>query len=343
MFTCIKKYGLFIFVCAVSFKTVRAQGLHFSQYNNAPLLMNPSNTGLLPDADYRVGVNYRNQWNTVPVKYNTFSAFADIQLKPNSDANGWFGVGAALFNDQAGDGILSLTQAQLSVAYHQKINYTSMISVGFGGSFMQRALDFNKMTYDMQWNGFGFNQGMANGEAYRFEKLNYADVSAGVNYAVFPHDDLYAKVGIGLMHVNRATETFYQHENKLGLRPTFGAEMIYKFSKDWIIHPSVYGSMQKGSYELNFGTDFAYNLSKFNANRPNIFSMGIYYRLQDAIIANIGYEFSGIKMQFTYDMTSSGLSKANNSNGAFELAIIYKGLFGRNQTNSQGAFNCPRF
>lgn len=338
-----KKCLLFAFILCATTKLVQAQGLHFSQFNNAPLLTNPSNTGLMHDADYRVGVNFRNQWNTIPVKFTTFSAFGDIQLKKDNDANGWFGIGGAIFSDKAGDGILSLTQGQLTVAYHQKINYSSMISVGFGGAFMQRSLDFNKMSYDMQWNGFGFNTGLPNGENNKNERTSYADVSAGVSYAVFPHEDLFAKFGFGLMHVNRATESFYEDKNKLGLRPTIGAEVIYKFSKDWIIHPSVYGSMQKGSYELIIGTDFAYNISKFNSNRPTIFSMGVYYRLQDAVIASVAYEFAGLKMQFSYDVTTSGLSKANNSNGAFEFSLIYKGLFGRNQQSSKGGFNCPRF
>ena len=35
----------------------RAQDLHFSQYFNTPMLVNPANTGFNPDYDYRVGAN----------------------------------------------------------------------------------------------------------------------------------------------------------------------------------------------------------------------------------------------------------------------------------------------
>ena len=38
------------------------QDLHFSQWFNAPLITNPANTGFIPDADYRLGANYRDQW-----------------------------------------------------------------------------------------------------------------------------------------------------------------------------------------------------------------------------------------------------------------------------------------
>ncbi|MFN7275608.1 MAG: type IX secretion system membrane protein PorP/SprF, partial [Bacteroidota bacterium] len=50
------------------------QDIHFSQYYNAPLLVNPANTGFNPDFDYRVGVNYRSQWANIGSPYKTMSA-----------------------------------------------------------------------------------------------------------------------------------------------------------------------------------------------------------------------------------------------------------------------------
>jgi len=41
------------------------QDLHFSQWYNSPLTANPANTGFIPDADYRIGANYRNQYSTI--------------------------------------------------------------------------------------------------------------------------------------------------------------------------------------------------------------------------------------------------------------------------------------
>ena len=53
------------------------QDLHFSQFFNSPLTTNPANTGFIPDGDYRIGMNYRNQWSSVmQVPYKTASAFA---------------------------------------------------------------------------------------------------------------------------------------------------------------------------------------------------------------------------------------------------------------------------
>src|SRR5690348_17309701 len=87
-----------------------AQSLHFSQYYNAPMLLNPANTALMSDYDYRVGANYRNQWATIPVPYNTASAWFDLQAFRKFEGTGWLGIGGAFFNDKAGNGNLSLNQ-----------------------------------------------------------------------------------------------------------------------------------------------------------------------------------------------------------------------------------------
>ena len=44
------------------FVSAKTQDLHFSQFFNSPLTTNPANTGFIPDADYRLGASYRNQY-----------------------------------------------------------------------------------------------------------------------------------------------------------------------------------------------------------------------------------------------------------------------------------------
>ena len=66
-----------IFILIPAFITCQltfAQDLHFSQWFNSPLTTNPANTGFIPDADYRIGANYRNQYvNILSVPYKTIS------------------------------------------------------------------------------------------------------------------------------------------------------------------------------------------------------------------------------------------------------------------------------
>src|ERR1044072_4842215 len=90
---------------AVYTSNVYAQDLHFSQFFNSPLSTNPANTGFIPDGDYRLGVNFREQWSSImTLPYKTMSAFADIQLMKDRDRTGWLGTGILALRDVAGSG-----------------------------------------------------------------------------------------------------------------------------------------------------------------------------------------------------------------------------------------------
>ena len=88
-----------------------AQDLHFSQFMNSPLMTNPANTGFMPEGDYRLGINYRNQWSSImSIPYKTMSAFGDVQVLENENNNGWMGVGGVILRDVAGSGNLTSTK-----------------------------------------------------------------------------------------------------------------------------------------------------------------------------------------------------------------------------------------
>jgi len=87
---------LYLFAGMLCFAGTRAQDLHFTQYFNSPLLVNPANTGFAPDYDFRIGGNYRTQWASVATPYKTMSVWGDVQLFNHRFENGWVGMGGAL-------------------------------------------------------------------------------------------------------------------------------------------------------------------------------------------------------------------------------------------------------
>ena len=98
-----------------------AQDIHFSQYYNIPLNINPALTGVFKE-DIRIAGNYRSQWNTVPVSYQTFSAAFDMKYAHPSIQNGYFAFGGVFNRDQAGDSDLSLSQISLSASYTRPLS-----------------------------------------------------------------------------------------------------------------------------------------------------------------------------------------------------------------------------
>ncbi len=330
-----------LFVQAISSGELNAQGIHFSQYTASPLLQSPANTALMPESDYRIGANYRNQWSSLPVPFRTMSAYGDFQLFRNFNHTNWLGIGVGFFSDRAGKGDLSLVKGQISAAYHIQLNDNNMISVGLGAAFVQRSVDYTKLTFDTQWDGFTFSPNLANGENYMFQKTSYPDITAGINYAFFPNENVYMKLGVGLLHVNRPTESFYKMDNKLGMRPTAQLDMLFKMGDAWIVNVSGYYTQQKSASEILMGTLVSYNVSP-GEHMPNIFIMGAYYRMNDAIIPAFGFEWNRIRLIASMDVTVSKLAPAVGTNGAFEVSLGYQGLYSPG-SKGRDAYNCPRF
>jgi len=324
------------------------QSMHFSQYYNAPMLLNPANTALMPDNDYRVGLNYRNQWTVIPVPYNTFSAFGDMKLggnKNNENHNNWLGLGLAFFNDRAGDGDLSLTQIQGSVAYHLQLSSFFMLSLGFAGSYVQRSVNYDNLTFDAQWDGMTFNNNIGNGEKLGIIKTSYYKVDPGINFAWFPNENVYVKLGGSLDNLNRPTESFYATgKNTLDYRPIGNLDMLFKTGSVLIVNPSVYYTQQSGASELVFGSQFRTILTNTNQLNPLITQLilGIYDRMNDAVIGVAGVQIGGLQFMTSYDFTVSALAPYNASYGALEFSLIYVGQYDKNK-GIKRTYSCPRF
>jgi type IX secretion system PorP/SprF family membrane protein len=164
-----------------------AQDLHFSQYFNAPLVTNPANTGFEPDADWRVGINYRNQWaGVLSNPYKTMSAWGDAQIFNQRFENAWMGAGGMIVKDVAGSGNLSSTKVYGSIAYHQLLGLNSLISGGVGIGAVNKRIDVTKLTFNDQWNGKFFDIAIPTSEVFNTTSVWYLDVNLGLNYAVFP-------------------------------------------------------------------------------------------------------------------------------------------------------------
>ncbi|GAA4468639.1 hypothetical protein GCM10023093_26640 [Nemorincola caseinilytica] len=325
---------------------VHAQSIHLSQYYNAPMLISPANTGLMPDHDYRVGLNYRNQWSALPVPYNTFSGWGDLKIGGNkeSDHNNWLGLGFVVYSDKAGDGRLALTQLQGSIAYHLQLNEKAMLSFGGSAATVKRSLDFNRLIFDQQWDGLGFDRGYATGEPTGILSDNYYTVAAGLNFAYFPNENLYVKLGGGATNINKPVESFYSNEqNEIALRPSATIDVLMRTGSIFIVNPSAYYTTQSGAAEIVAGTLVRTVLSNANNGTPVQLIFGGFYRIGDALIGTIGMEVGDVQFMASYDATMSSLSPYNASYGALEFSLIYQGQYGRNKGGLKRSYTCPRF
>ncbi len=333
--------GIVNLVVAVA---ANAQDLHFSQFFNAPLLINPANTGFIPDGDYRLAINYRNQWASVTAfPYKTMSAYGDFQTMQNRDNTGWLGVGGVILRDVAGTGVLTSTKIYGSVAYHQMIDAGSLISLGFNAGWANKNINTSDLTFPAQWNGRFFDAHQT-GAAPKLDvtNINYIDLQVGMNYAYFPGSNIYLNAGLSAMHVNRPRETFFTSsdaDNHVPVRYTGFINGSFKLNDRVIVNPNIYASLQAKSWEIVGGLNARYNLS---GDGEQELLAGIYYRYRDAVIPMVGLGYKDILFTFSYDVTTSSLSTYNNARGAFEFSLIKQGVVDRYNGNRRESM-CPSF
>jgi type IX secretion system PorP/SprF family membrane protein len=339
-----KLFKIFAILVAMVFimQETSAQDLHFSQFFNNPLLTNPANTGFIPDADYRLGASYRNQYsNIMAVPYKTMSIFGDAQVFRNKIETGWMGLGAVILRDVAGTGSLTSTKAYASIAYHQELGLSSLLTAGFNVGWANKRIDQTKLTFPDQFDGKFFDITEPTSVILENNNISYFDLQVGMNYAYFPTEDIYINAGYSIQHVNRPKETFFEDDpnDKISMRHIAFINGIFKVNDVVIVNPNVYYTTQASASELVLGLNAAYNLSEHGEKQ---IIAGLYYRYQDAVIPMIGLEINNTRFTFSYDVTTSSLKNFNHSQGATEFNILRKGFYNDFDGDKRQSL-CPTF
>ncbi|HET9277893.1 MAG TPA: PorP/SprF family type IX secretion system membrane protein, partial [Flavitalea sp.] len=311
----------------------------------SPLTTNPANTGFIPDADYRLGANYRNQWsNIMSLPYKTMSIWGDAQVFRDRIESGWVGVGGAIIRDVAGSGQLTSTKVYGSLAYHQMVGEAHLLSAGFNMGWANKRISTADLKFPDQFDGKFFDHNLPTSVVIDNPNINYFDFQAGINYAFFPTEDLYINGGVSAHHLNRPKESFFSTtsvgiDDRISSRYTAFANASVKMSDMVILNPMAYFTTQAKSSELVGGANIQYNLS---GDGETLLSGGLYWRPGDALIPMIGFEWNSIKLSFTYDATSSPLKNYNDSRGAYEFALLYHGMYSEYNGSRRQSF-CPSF
>ncbi len=336
---------VFTFLATCSALFCDGQDLHFSQWFNSPLTTNPANTGFIPDADYRIGANYRNQWSTIMSEpYSTMSVWGDAQLFRNRIQSGWLGLGGVILRDQAGSGNLTSTETYVSVAYHQMLGYSSLLTLGFNTGLINKRINLTNLKFPDQFDGKFFDQTQPTSVVINQPNVNLFDMQVGMNYAYFPTDKIYVNAGFSVWHINRARESFFSadpagFDSRLPRRYIGFLNGSFKTSDKVIVNPMAYYTNQAGASEFVMGLNAQYNLS---GDGDEQVIGGLYYRLGDAVIPMIGFIYKNIRLMFTYDATASSLSQSASGVGAWEFALMNYGNYSENK-NSVHQTLCPNF
>jgi type IX secretion system PorP/SprF family membrane protein len=218
----------------LSFPSVIAQDIHFSQYFASPLYINPAMTGGY-NGVFRAHLNYRNQWFTVSDQpYVTYAGGADFALLRKKLGFDQMGVGLLVYSDRAGAGILVNQSVLLSFAYHKVLDQQNKYSLSLGvqGGVGQKRVDINRLRFEEQFdpNLNDFNEALSNGEVVNDNSILYPDINAGIQFKARFSQNLNTYIGFSYGHLNRPKESFLvnDQDNRLASRAILhaGADIV---------------------------------------------------------------------------------------------------------------------
>lgn len=301
---------------------LQAQDIHFSQYNAAPLALNPGLTGV-GACDWRVGGTYRNQWNSVTTPYVTYEVFGDLPIK-KFGSNKLAG-GVLLYNDVSGDGKLTNLSAMGNVSLVLGLGGREdhNLSIGVQGGLMHKSLDFAALTWGNQWDGDEFDQTIDPLESIG-DNISKFNMATGIAYHNKVSESFNITGGFAAFNLIAPKESFLgDAENALGMRIAGHLKAGITLGGKFGIIPSVLYQAQSGAKEIIVGSDFGYFLN--NANFPATFFLGGHYRLDDAVIAAVGMDYKNFRAGISYDINTSSLQDASGGKGGLEISLVYTG------------------
>ena len=137
---------LYIFVWLIVLKNVYGQDVHFSQYTEAPLYLNPALATV--SYDTRAIAYYRSQWSSIGKSYLTYGisveqAINHLKLKANH-----FGIALNIFYDNAGNGLIKNLMPYLGMNYVIKVSNDSKISMGLQFGTSIKTINGSNFTWD---------------------------------------------------------------------------------------------------------------------------------------------------------------------------------------------------
>ena len=353
---------ILIFALSLGFSAtdIFGQDVHYTLFNQNPLLFNPAKTGAFYGT-FRIAGIYRDQYRTATSNFSAFktpSFSIDAPIVKGFKENDWVGVGVSFFADRSGTLGQQWTGFKLSGAYHLVFGDESnnVLTLAYQtGSVSQRFKNIDRLS-------------LSDPDEIEMIKMKLSDPDngnsifidhvAGFRYlSKYNHTDNF-EVGLALSRFGKPDFSIIDPQpdplnpipaptaNTYRLNPKLVAQAAVSFqnSEKLRIEPSAQLQLILGlpEYEFQFQTQGVYLLNK-KKRTSLIAGAGIRFGGPiDAISFLTGLERKEVKVILAYDANVSGLSSLTGGFGGLELSAIYIGqIFKR--PNPDPIIYCPRF
>ena len=299
------------------------QDLHYSQFYNSPINVNPALTGNF-NGDQRFMASFRDQWRSVPVPWLTFSGSYDQKVYPKQGKKGFFGWGFLFNYDRQGDSKLNLTNLNLSGSYTYIINKSNLLSGGLMLGYSSRGFNLDALTWDKQWDNIAFDPNLPSGENFDFERVSFFETAIGINYRWQKSSRTKVDVGIGAFHLIQPAPNFTNDNLKLPRRLAFNAVGSVKLSSNLDLQLHALQQLQSEYQETVLGGLVKIHLGNDGEEEGTTqLHVGAGFRTSEALFPTFAIQHKNIYVGVTYDIDMSDFNLVTNNRGGPEVHFRY--------------------
>ena len=317
------KTSVIILIAFFLTKDSMTQDLHYSQFYNSPMNLNPALTGIF-NGDHRFTASLRDQWRYVPVPWTTFSAAYDRKLDIGSNDKNLFGIGGNFNYDRQGASRLNLTSLNVAGSYSRVLNTNNIITGGLLLGIATRGFNPNDLTWDRQWNGDSFNPNDPSGENFDAERVTFLETGLGANYRLQKSTRTKLDVGVGVYHLIEPSTTFYNTDDKkLPKHFTLSGVGSVKLFNPLDIEVHFLQQLQEEYRETVFGGLAKIYISQKRGKEIQLHA-GLGYRTAESFIPTLALQYNSWYVSMSYDFDDTELNQLLNSNrGGPEIHVRY--------------------
>lgn len=321
-----------LLLCLIN-KTI-AQDIHFSQYGEAPLVLNPALAAVAYDV--RVITNYKNQWASVTSPYKTYGFSVEYGLKYRKRNKSHISTGLMAYRDMAGNSQLGTTHVSFSIGSVIKVGTYSKISAAVLGGITMKSVNTSNFQWENQYNGYQYVQGSSTGEKNSPANFSYYDFSLGLNWHyskseqyISANNGIRFDAGISAFHVNVPKNSFIRasEERQLIRYASYVNVIIGMNDTRMCLLPGIIFMMQGPSYELMPMFMVKYIVQDQSVHTSNVkpcaISFGGQYRFKDALIPTFLFEYDKYALGFSYDLNLSPLTTVSKTRGGLEICLRF--------------------
>ncbi|MBI3519433.1 MAG: PorP/SprF family type IX secretion system membrane protein [Bacteroidetes bacterium] len=326
-----KKLIVLTFIIAPFF--TKAQDIHFSQFNETPVLLNPAMSCTAYDT--RIIANYKNQWASVSSPFQTYGVSIEKTLKHLKLRKAYTGMSLSVYKDKAGDAGLGAILVNLGFNAVVKTSEYGKLSAGIGGGFNYRTIDPSKLQWESQYNGSNYDASIASGEKTPNSSFVQGDLAGGLVYHyakseryISAQDGTKFDIGASVFHYNMPKYSFTETGDKQFVKFVVHSNFDIGIKNAGVaIVPSVMYMRQGPSQETNVGCLFKYIIQDQSVytgiKKPCAIAVGAFYRVGDAIIPNLLFQYDKYAFSVSYDLNLSQLTGASKARGGLEFSLRF--------------------